>query len=104
MITTRIKTSVGKKLGLNNIAPSPHCPPSGPSRGPLLGEALVLEASHSPHIVKCAKRKLLSTLPGASPSPLEVSEWLPPLYYTYPLSFFVIPGLPNSSSGFRSSH
>ena len=76
MITIRIKTPVGKKLGLSNFALYPHCPFLWPSHeGPsLVREFLVLESPHNPHIVKCARRKLPSTLPGTSPGPTEVDE------------------------------
>lgn len=76
MITIRIKNPVGKKLGLSNLAPSPHCPFLWPSHEgpPLVWVFLVLESPHISHIVKCARRKLPSTSPGTSPGPMEVDK------------------------------
>ena len=93
MAAIRIKIPIGREPGLSSFAPFPHCPFSLTFvRRLFLGmEVLVLEPLHSPHIVKCAKRKLFSTLPGIDPRPLwadrrPLSAVLYPLHYSFFLS------------------
>ena len=85
MVTIRIKTSMGKKLGLSSFAYFPHCPPSlAFSRGPcLVGSS---STGNPPTFVsKMRETQLLSTLPGINLSPLEADDGLLPAVLHLPL-------------------
>ena len=63
----------------------------GPS---LMWDSLVLEIPHIPHIAKCTRRELPSTLPGTSPGSLEVHERVPSRCIT-PTPFHCDPRTPH---------
>ena len=79
MIPSALKTLWEKSLDSATSHPLPIALSLWPSHeGPSLAwDFLILEIHHIHHIVKCARRKLPSTLPGTSPGPMEVDERAP---------------------------
>ena len=100
MIAICIKDPVGKKLGLSNIAPSPHCPLSlAFSRRHFLGVRLP-STGNPPHPSYRKMREAQTTfyIPETSSGPMEVDERVPSAVLLPP-PFLVNPELPSYSSG-----
>ena len=71
MITIRIKTPVGKKLGLSNFVPSPYCPLSlAYSRRPVLSVGLPSTGNHPhPSYRKMREAQITFYIAGDEPWP-----------------------------------